>query len=112
LEYSGEWSRNAQNRYYAQQQYLSNCKTLSASPFIPWEKITGDIELKNYISTAEGKKGVCNFPTPDFRNPIDYICDLPEETILQILTPYFLSENKQPNIKDALIFLRSFKKEI
>lgn len=112
LEYSQSWSRNSQNRYYATQQSLFNCKTLSPSPFIPWEKINNNDELEKIINIAKGKKGTCKLSLPDFRNPIEYLLKLPEKALLQIMTPYFLSENKIPNIKDAQFFLETLKKEI
>lgn len=111
LEYSQEWSRNSQNRYYAVQQQLSNCTTLSASPFVPWEKIKNNDDFENYITAAKGKKGICSFSLPDFKDPIKYLLELSEQILLQIMTPYFLSENKIPNLKDAQLFLESFKKE-
>ena len=111
LEYSQEWSRNSQNRYYAVQQQLSNCTTLSTSPFVPWEKIKNNDDFENYITAAKGKKGICSFSLPDFKDPIKYLLELSEQILLQIMTPYFLSENKIPNLKDAQLFLESFKKE-
>ena len=49
---------------------------------------------------------------PDLKNPIEYLLKLPEKALLQIMTPYFLSENKIPNIKEAQFFLETLKKEI
>ena len=111
-EYLQAWSRNSQNRYYAVQQPLLNCKTLSPSPFIPWEKINNNAELEKIINTAKGKKGTCKLSLPDLKNPIEYLLKLPEKALLQIMTPYFLSENKIPNIKEAQFFLETLKKEI
>lgn len=112
LEHSGTWSRNSQNSYYASQLPSLSCKTVSSSPFTPWEKICSDFEFEDYIKSAEGKSKTCSFSIPDFKNPIDYLLNLPENTLLKILTPYFLSENKLPNIKDALSFLKALKKEM
>lgn len=108
-EHCGNWSRNSQNSYYASQLPSLNCKTLSSSPFIPFERLCNDTEIENYIKTAEGKGNICNFSIPDFKNPIDYLLNLSENALLKILTPYFLSENKLPNIKDALSFLQTLK---
>lgn len=110
LEHSGSWSKNSQNSYYASQLPSLNCKTLSSSPFTVWEKINNDAEFDDYIKTAEGKSKSCSFSIPDFKNPIDYLLNLPENTLLKILTPYFLSENKLPNLKDAQSFLKTLKK--
>lgn len=112
VEQCGNWSRNSQNSYYAAQLPSLNCKTLSSSPFVPFEKLCNDEEIEDYIKTAEGKSNTCSFSIPDFKNPIDYLLNLPEDVLLKILTPYFLSENKLPDIKDALSFLQTLQKEI
>lgn len=112
VEHSGTWSRNSQNSYYASQIPVLNCKTVSSSPFISWEKISSNSEFEDYIKSAEGKSQTCGFSIPNFENPIDYLLNVPENTLLQIFTPYFLSENKLPNVKDALSFLKALKKEL
>lgn len=110
LEYSGTWSRNSQNSYYTLQLPLLNCKTVSSSPFIPWKKISSASEFEDYIKSAEGKSKTCSFSIPNFENPIDYLLHLPKNVLLKILTPYFLSKSKRPDIKDAQSFLKTLKK--